>query len=81
MSRQAIVTRYFGPTDHRDARIKASASAKSIWVPWDHAFNVEVNHALACSVLVNKLGWDGKWHQGSLPDNMGGYVFVMEDDR
>jgi hypothetical protein len=33
--RQAIVTRYLGATDYRGARVKATAYAGSVTLPWD----------------------------------------------
>jgi hypothetical protein len=41
--RQAIVTKFLGPTDHRGSRIKATAEAGSITVSWDHGLGVEEN--------------------------------------
>ncbi len=35
--RQAIVTKYLGPTDHRGARVKATSYAATITVSWDDA--------------------------------------------
>jgi hypothetical protein len=77
--RQAIVTKYFGATNHRGPRIKATASSGlSVTVPWDYDFNVEDNHVFAARKLAEKLSWtDGTdfddWVGGSLKL---GYVFV-----
>lgn len=73
--RQAIVTKYLGPTNHRGSRVKATAQAGSITVSWDHALSVEDNHKAAARALVTRWGWDGDWHGGATPDG-GGYVFV-----
>ena len=39
--RQAIVTKFLGPTNFRGSRIKASASAGAITVDYPHAINIE----------------------------------------
>jgi hypothetical protein len=73
--RQAIQTKYFGPTTYRGSRIKATAYGGSITVGWDHALNVEENHSLAAHELAKKLGWTFTQYQGgSLKD--GSYVWV-----
>jgi hypothetical protein len=77
--RQAIVTKFLGPTDHRGSRIKATAEAGSITVSWDHGLGVEENHLKAATALAWRFGWldDGsKLHGGTLPSN-DGYAFVM----
>ncbi len=77
--RQAIVTKFLGPTNFRGARVKAtSAAGLHVVVPWDYSFNVEDNHVFAARALAEKLSWtDGTdfddWAGGSLSD---GYVFV-----
>jgi hypothetical protein len=58
--RQAIQTRFLGPTDRRGAHIKAFASAGSLTLPWDQRLNPEGNHtaaARACRAprLVGRL--------------------------
>lgn len=79
---QAIQTKWFGPTNHRDSRVKASAEAGSITVHWDHALNVEDNHRAAAMALAAKLGWldhGRQWVGGGLPG--AGYAFVQFVDR
>lgn len=73
---QAITTRYLGPTNHRGARVKATCQAGSITIPWDHAWNADKNHAMACAALQAKLGWREKRIGGALPDGRG-YAFVV----
>lgn len=65
--RQAIVTKYIGPTDHRGARVKATAAALAITVSWDHSLDVSANHTAAARELADKLGWTGQWCGGGLP--------------
>lgn len=74
--RQAIVTKWFGPTDFRGSRIKASADAGSVTIPWDFALSVERNHERAAETLAVKFGWVeySSYVGGSLPG--GGYAFV-----
>lgn len=78
--RQAIVTRYIGPTNVRGARIKATASAGSVYIGYDEAGTTpEERHAAAAAKLSAKFGWDdpryyGPLIGGGLPD--GSYVFV-----
>lgn len=76
--RQAIVTKFYGPTNAREARVKATADAGSIWWNWDHSADAETNHLLAALALARKLGWYGHWLGGGLPG--GGYVFVTPCD-
>ena len=72
---QAIHTRYMGPTNTKGGRIKATAWAGSVTVPYDHALNVEDNHRAAARALRAKLGWQGTYAQGG--DAKGyGYYFV-----
>lgn len=88
---QAIVTKYFGPTNHRGARVKASAQAGSLTIPWDHALNSDQNHENAAVALAKKYGWlnprtyDGgtflpRLHGGGMPDGRGN-VFVLIEER
>lgn len=71
--RQAIVTKYFGPTNSKGSRIKASCDAGSVFFSYDHSLNSDQNHDAACQKLLNKLGWSGEWQGGG---TNGGYVYV-----
>lgn len=75
--RQAIVTKFLGPTNTRGSRVKATAQAGSITLELDYARSREDNHRMAARVLANKLDWSGVWDGGWLPDGQG--VFVQED--
>lgn len=55
--RQAIVTKYLGPTNHRGARVKATAQAGSVTIAWDHALETDYNHLSAAIALANKYSW------------------------
>ena len=76
--RQAIVTKYHGPTDTKGSRVSARCQAKRIFVSWDDGLDVDANHAAAARNLAEKLGWGGKWHGGGLPCGAGN-VYVCDD--
>lgn len=76
--RQAIVTKYHGPTNSRSARVSATAEAGKVTLSWDHALDREDNHSAAALALAQKFGWDGKLAGGGLPG--GGYVFVFVEE-
>jgi hypothetical protein len=50
---QAITTKYFGPTNARGSRIKATAERGSITVPYDHSLTNQANHVAAAQALVD----------------------------
>ena len=66
-----------GPTDHRGKRVKATAKAGSVTLPWDYGLEVAQNHAAAAKALTEKFNWIADWHMGSIPN---GYVFVIADE-
>lgn len=74
--RQAIVTRYHGPTNTKGARISATASAGRVYVPYDHALNADGNHEAAATALCAKFGWAGELACGGLEWG-GDRVFVF----
>ncbi len=76
--RQAIETRYLGPTNHRGARVKATAQAGSVTIAWDDALDTDENHDAAARKLASKLDWAGKWIGGGLPSGRGN-VYVCVD--
>ena len=75
-ARQAIVTKYLGPTNHRGSRVKATCEAGSLTMGWSHDLDVAENHSRVAVALATKLGWAGLWTLGALPGNAG-YVLVM----
>lgn len=83
--RQAIVTKYLGPTNHRGARVKASCHSTSRVYPWEDALDANDNHTAAARALAQALGWLGQgWTLagGAMPDGSGNcYVFVQGDDK
>ncbi len=74
MAYQAIHTKYYGATNYRGSRIRATAEVGSVTVAYDHAMDVYDNHRAAALALVEKYGWDRDWVGGSLPGP--GYAFV-----
>ncbi len=77
--RQAITTRFVGPTNRRGSRIIARAVAGRKTVHWDHTLNIEANHAAAARRLAESFGWHGQWFGGGLPTE-DGYCFVLAED-
>lgn len=73
--RQAVTTKYLGPTNHRGARIVVKCQAGRHVVSWDDALDVVANHERAALRLIATLGWSGHWAGGALPDDTG-YCFV-----
>jgi len=61
---QAIRTRYYGPTNTRGSRIVASCEAGRVSMGYNHALNIEGNHAAAARLLLAKFGWNGVYHGG-----------------
>lgn len=77
--RQAIVTKYLGPTNFKGSRVKATAEAGSVTLSWDDALGIEENHLRAAVALREKFNWHvtsltADLIGGALPG--GGYVFV-----
>jgi hypothetical protein len=72
--RQAIQTKWLGPTNRLGSRVKAWSDAGSKITNWDCSLGIEGNHALA---LARKLGWEGKWIGGGLAGS--GCAFVQDD--
>jgi len=70
---QAIELKYYGPTNHRGSRIKATAQCGSRWTYWDSALSAEGNFTRAARLFAEHWGWDGHWIGGATD---GGYVFV-----
>ncbi len=75
--RQAVATRYIGPTNHRGTRVVAHCDAGKLTVAWDYELDVEANHRAAALALITQLGWSGHWHGGSMHS---GYVWTWSPD-
>ena len=74
--RQAIETKFLGPTNRRGSRIVAKAQAGRVTVAYNHALNSEENHAAAAKALAEKWDWTGVWCGGANEAGTG-YVFVL----
>lgn len=59
---QAIRTRYIGPSNVKGSRIQAKCEAKTIYVSYDHALNIDENHNAARQALVRLMGWDSPYY-------------------
>lgn len=74
---QAITTKYFGPSNVRGSRIKAtSGSGLSVTISCPDELNMDAAHKSAAQALCDKLKWNGKLIGGGLKD--GGYAFVFD---
>ena len=72
--RQAIETKYLGPTNSRGSRVVASAQAGRLTLPWDDALDVTENHRRAALALAERYGW---WATGWIGGGTRtGYVWV-----
>lgn len=77
--RQAIETKYLGPTNFRGSRVKAtSGSGLTLTVEWNHEFNSDVNHRDAAVALCKKLGWPIDLIGGS---TVKGFCFVQREEK
>jgi hypothetical protein len=75
-ARQAIQTKFCGPTNARGSRVKVWCMARSKYFPWDHEKNPCENHHAAAIALALELKWNTEGHGfGALPG--GGYALVF----
>lgn len=76
---QAIITKYFGPTNSRGSRIKAQCAAGSVTIPYPYALWGQERHRAAAVALCQKLQWTdhGALLGGQL--HTGDYVFVFDN--
>lgn len=76
--RQAIITKYHGPTERRGSRISATAGSGHgrVVIPLDPRWTNEQAHREAAEALQAKMGrgWEGELFQGALRN---GFVFVL----
>lgn len=75
--RQAIQTRFLGPTNSRGARVKAWCNAGALTLPWKYHLNDREQHQRVAAALALRLDWPGEWTGGGLPG--GGYAFCHRD--
>jgi hypothetical protein len=80
--RQAIVTKYHGPTNTKGSRVSAKAFAGKCFVSYDDdalepfRSGIESAHARAALALIIKKEWYGIWVGGGSPDETS-FCFVM----
>jgi hypothetical protein len=76
---QAIITKYYEPTNTRGSRITAKCDAGSVTIPYPYELSGEAVHRKAAEALRDKLGWNtdyyGNMASGQIPG--GDYVFVF----
>lgn len=73
--RQAITTKFFGPTSIHGSRIQASAKAGRIYYTYRHDYNLEMNHTLAAQQYAEHFKWYGTYNTGVIMS--GEYVHVL----
>ena len=78
---QAIETKYLGPTNTKGARIKASAWADSVTIPFEYGPGTDGAHDLAVIALATKLGWWGVWARGGKADCTGNVYVCISRSR
>lgn len=82
---KAILTKFYGPTSTKPARIKAyDMDGNKNWVSWDEASTETKNgnfytaderaHRYAAMQLFYAMGWNGTLIAGGIK---GGYAFVF----
>lgn len=75
--RQAIVTKYHGPTNTRGSRVSAACDAGKVFLVWDNGLDYSSNYMAAAEALVRRLVWQGLWRGGGMPSSSPyGYCFV-----
>jgi hypothetical protein len=79
---QAIITKYFGPTNSRGSRIKATCAAGSVTISYPHELSGQACHRAAADALVQKMGWNDAHYGGLMGGQLpsGEYVFVFNND-
>lgn len=78
--RQAITTRYRGPTHSGPAKYLARAWGGSHSTTRDYDLSTDQQHCEAARRLALKLGWAGLWVAGGSPEGTGS-VYVLMTDR
>lgn len=79
-----VSTRYYGPTDTKGARVKATCGALGeLTVPYDYTLNQWQRHvSVACQLMSKKLGvefTENDLEGGGLKEE--GYVFLFSDKK
>lgn len=75
---QTISTKYYGPTNTKGSRIKATTSSGiTKWFSYDYGLEGKENHIEAARALKDALYWTGDMIGGDTKD---GLVFVFSDN-
>jgi len=76
---QAIRTKYIPATESKGSRIKASAYAGSLYIPYPHELSGQAVYRAAAEALAAKMGWSGELLGGAL--DTGETVFVFNNSE
>ena len=78
---QAIRTHYIGPSNTKGSRIQAKCEARTIYVSYDHALDIDGNHKAAMLQLVKALGWDTDHYADLVGGTFDGDMYWVFDDK
>lgn len=89
---QAIITKFFGPTNCKPARLKVIAAAGIKWHAWDSLDGPASDndrHIAAAKAFAGSMKWTGDWYMGGLengdrvfvncPSNVSGVAFTTKE--
>lgn len=77
--RQAIITKFHGPTNTKGARISATSQVGRKYHGWDYALNPADNHRAAAVAFAKHWGWPVDNMVGGAMPNGDGYCWVFAD--
>lgn len=79
--RQAIETKFIGPTDKHWQRIRVKCSAKTVFLNWDDNLDVEGNHLQAANLVFNGLGWNRDNKSHLVTGSFDGLFYHVQTDK
>ena len=79
--RQAIVTKFLGPTNSRGSRVKAVCEAGQVALAWDDALDMTENHEAAAKALCDRLGWEWEHFKGGGLPRCNSHAYCYVDTR
>lgn len=73
-----VTTKYFGPTNHKGSRIKATAKrvSKSVTIPYPYELDAREAHQTALAELCTRNNWPLSEWITEPNENGTGYVFI-----
>lgn len=79
---QVIITKFHGATNSRGSRISATSSGEGsrVYIHYPHEVGVDEAHSRAAAKLAAKLGWHGRYVQGSFHDGRQVFVPIFESN-